>query len=333
MIVEGQMADTVLGIGLAHDWPMGTHHERAGAEVGFGALSGPAVLYIGGYGRSGSTILEMMLSAHPAIVGGGEIFRLPEIFAEPRSLCTCGLPVHMCPVWSKVRPAVLTAAEAFGGLRALQAEFTAFEGRLGRGNPAVEPHWQRINMAAFAALKGAKPGAAWVVDSSKTARWAAKRPARLEGICNAKLRLILLRRRPAAVMSSASKGSNRAMEAGVDSGGALAALRAYGGWILATASAASHARRMGDCAKALTYEAMVDDPGKTFSAITEWLGLPPCPDWEARMLSEPRHLIGGNRARFSPAKIRKEIARQHHDKLGAFGEAAGRFLTRIGLVP
>ncbi len=320
-------------IGLPKSGLSGTHNEPVHDQAGLGALSGPPVLYIGGYGRSGSTILEMMLTAHPAIVGGGEIFRAPEIFAESRSRCTCGMPLHTCPVWSEVRPAVLTAAEAFGGLRALQAEFTALEGRLGRGNPAVELHWQRINMAAFAALRGAKPDASWVVDSSKTARGAAKRPARLEGILNAKLRLIFLRRRPAAVMRSAAKGSNRAMEAGVESGGALAALRAYAGWILATASAASHAGRMSNSARALTYEAMVDDPGETFSAIIEWLGLPPCHDWEERMLSEPRHLIGGNRVRFAPAKIRAEFARPDHDMLGAVGVAAGRFLARIGRVP
>ena len=36
----------------------------------------PTVLYIAGYGRSGSTVLDMLLGTHPRIIGGGELTHL-----------------------------------------------------------------------------------------------------------------------------------------------------------------------------------------------------------------------------------------------------------------
>lgn len=296
-------------------------------------MSGPAILYIGGYGRSGSTILDMMLSAHPAIASGGEIFRLPELFACAEARCSCGRALRACPVWGRVRPVVDRAARELGGYPALQARFRTFEGWAGRADPAAAPHWARVNRAAFDALIGAKPGARWVVDSSKTARCAARRPARLARLLDADLRLLSLRRRPADVMRSAAKGSNRALEAGRCSGGTGAALQAYAGWIAANASARSHARALGERARDLTYETFMEDPERTLAAIADWLALPPCADWEKRALGAPRHLIGGNRTRFSPAAIRRQRAASGHDVLGTAGRWAGGVLAWFGLIP
>jgi Sulfotransferase domain len=59
------------------------------------------LIYIGGYGRSGSTLLEYLLSSHPAVVACGEVqrsFRRFEVKKE--RLCTCGRTLRTCHVWA-----------------------------------------------------------------------------------------------------------------------------------------------------------------------------------------------------------------------------------------
>lgn len=57
------------------------------------------LIYIGGYGRSGSTLLEYLLSASPKVVACGEVsaaLRRRVI----KEICTCGRHANDCPVWS-----------------------------------------------------------------------------------------------------------------------------------------------------------------------------------------------------------------------------------------
>ena len=66
------------------------------------------VLYIGGEGRSGSTVLATILGSYPDIVTIGE-FRLVWQALKRNLLCGCGTPVLACPFWSQVGDV------AFGG--------------------------------------------------------------------------------------------------------------------------------------------------------------------------------------------------------------------------
>ena len=62
------------------------------------------LIYIGGYGRSGSTLLEYLLTSHPALVACGEVQRSVRRFEVKRErLCTCGQKLPACPVWGPFR--------------------------------------------------------------------------------------------------------------------------------------------------------------------------------------------------------------------------------------
>lgn len=74
------------------------------------------VIYIAGTAHSGSTLLDLMLNAHPGIVSVGEVLKLnrrlgyrnPEkqIYTE----CSCGAPsLWACPFWSAVNAETLQA--------------------------------------------------------------------------------------------------------------------------------------------------------------------------------------------------------------------------------
>jgi hypothetical protein len=66
--------------------------------------------YILSAGRSGSTLLSLMLGAHPDVFAVGEVSHLPKNLAL-NTLCMCGSPVRECPVWS---PVVKRMGEALG---------------------------------------------------------------------------------------------------------------------------------------------------------------------------------------------------------------------------
>ncbi len=67
------------------------------------------VLYVGGLGRSGSTLLNDMLGQHGQLVAGGEIVHIWQRGLVENNLCGCGTKFQSCEFWNEV------AERAFGG--------------------------------------------------------------------------------------------------------------------------------------------------------------------------------------------------------------------------
>ena len=63
-------------------------------------------VYILGGSHSGSTLLELLLGAHPQLVPIGEIDKLSLQFARGDRLCSCRAYPTECPVWTTVTQAV-----------------------------------------------------------------------------------------------------------------------------------------------------------------------------------------------------------------------------------
>jgi len=62
----------------------------------------PTVVFISGYGRSGSTILDLLFSQIDRVAVTGEIRHLFNRVMDDDELCNCGTPVLKCDYWSKV---------------------------------------------------------------------------------------------------------------------------------------------------------------------------------------------------------------------------------------
>lgn len=57
------------------------------------------VLYIGGTGRTGSTVLDQLLGQFPAFFSGGEMAFFWSRGILANAICACGEPVRSCPIW------------------------------------------------------------------------------------------------------------------------------------------------------------------------------------------------------------------------------------------
>ncbi len=66
----------------------------------------PIILFIGGSGRSGSTLIDLLLNSHSQIQSVGEVHRLNLYARENNEPCTCGVPVAQCPFWLEVEQEV-----------------------------------------------------------------------------------------------------------------------------------------------------------------------------------------------------------------------------------
>ncbi len=137
----------------------------------------PRILYLGGLGRSGSTLIERLLGELPGVCAVGEVVHMWRRGVAEGERCGCGEPFGECPFWTLVGKA------AFGGwdrvdvgrigalqdmvdrtryvpLLAASAMRPAFRRALGE----YTSYYRRI----YAAIAAAS-GCSFIVDSSKHA--------------------------------------------------------------------------------------------------------------------------------------------------------------------
>ncbi|WP_298908901.1 sulfotransferase [uncultured Aliiroseovarius sp.] len=62
----------------------------------------PKIIYIAGYGRSGSTVVDIMLGMHPEIFGAGELSTMCRHVWRENEYCACGARLNECDVWEPV---------------------------------------------------------------------------------------------------------------------------------------------------------------------------------------------------------------------------------------
>ncbi len=95
---SGELAPGVVRVGELIDQLL--HPDRRGDVT---------VLYLGGQGRSGSTLLERAVGQLPSAVNVGEVVHLWERGVRDNELCGCGKPFGECEFWTAV------GDRAFGG--------------------------------------------------------------------------------------------------------------------------------------------------------------------------------------------------------------------------
>jgi hypothetical protein len=273
------------------------------------------VLYIGGWGRSGSTLLDRVLGQLPGFAAVGELRELWERGVRENRPCGCGQAFHECPFWTDVgRTAFggwgrLDLDEVLGLRYSLDRGWTApaltgprvprrLEGRLRRYLEILDP--------LYAAIRSVS-GDDVVVDSSKLPMHAALlRRIPLD------VRVVHLVRDSRGVVYSWRKQVLR-NRAAAESEGARYLERydpvsASARYLVYNALTARLARR-GLPLLLVRYEDFVARPAASVRTIAAFAGAIPSeqdldcigPDWvELR----PNHTVDGNPMRFSVGTVK-----------------------------
>ena len=226
----------------------------------------PTVIYVAGYGRSGSTILDAVIGNHPLALGGGELHQFFD-----RSLdnlgCSCGRRRDDCPSWQGLAGVGDEySAEQVESLNqtTLRLESAPSLKRAIGADPSSLNDYVDIWVNFFRTI-ASTTGSEMIVDSSKTAHLAKNRIELLSSYAGLDVRIIHLVRDPRAVMASFKRGDNRLLEQGGNGRLRFWALRALIGWARANRAAEAAIAKSGLRSVRVNYEDFASSPGPTLA--------------------------------------------------------------------
>ncbi|WP_159079877.1 sulfotransferase [Methyloceanibacter sp. wino2] len=240
------------------------------------------LVYIGGYGRSGSTLLEYLLTASPNVIACGEVVACAN--GQSAELCSCGEPREVCPVWGKL---LRTTSQPV--------------------------NWSHLALTK-AVLDQVTPDDAIVVDSSKTAWGSFRVPFALQQELGKRFGLIHVVRDPHGVCWSNVTGRRRRRgkllpEIQYSPMRFVRHARSVLGWWVANIACEFFRRRHPDRYVRVRYEDLASAPDAVLDTIFRQLELGPKPDLGTVGEHNNRHQLFGSRVRFtklSPTDIRPD---------------------------
>jgi UDP-N-acetylglucosamine transferase subunit ALG13 len=273
------------------------------------------VLFVAGWGRSGSTLLGRMLGQVPGVFSAGELRDVWLRGVIEDRLCGCGERFHACDLWSKV------GQEAFGGWDGVDVEAVhRLRLRLDRPwspprvltsrlTPALDADVQRYvdHLAALYRAIEQVSGAGVIVDSSKIPTYALL----LRRIPGIDLRVLHLVRDSRGVVFSWQKQVMRPDGGGADemvrygAAGASARYVFYNGLTHGLGAA-------GLPSRFLRYEDLVARPRLHVCDVLSFAGMQPT-DGDLSFLGEhevdlaPNHTVDGNPMRLQAGTMPIEL--------------------------
>jgi hypothetical protein len=270
------------------------------------------LLYIAGWGRSGSTILSQLLNEVPGVHSTGELYRIWSNGFQRDQICGCGLPMSQCPIWSQIMGDLLADEEKEANVRRLKWIEKITRTRhvwrymprlLGRKTRWSAQEWDNIRVLdrLYTGLIQAT-GANILVDSTKSPLYLTM----LKSLPSLDIRVIHLIRDPRATAYSWQKhkfdsGTRRFMH----QHGALNNAAQWSVWNVATDRLL---KQVGgpDQGLRMLYEELIRNPDEQLSRISSLLPLEDIA-WPAgsnrRYHLGENHMISGNPIRYKTGHI------------------------------
>ncbi|GAA2524411.1 sulfotransferase [Pilimelia columellifera] len=271
------------------------------------------VLFLGGLGRSGTTLLERALGELPGVCSLGEVVHLWQRDVRDDERCGCGERFSRCDFWSAV------GHEAFGGWAQLDvSRVLELRESVERTRHIPELALRRLaerrrsDVLAYGAYYAAVyraaatvTGASVIVDSSKHSalahclRW--MRPGALD------LRVVHLVRDPRGVAYSWTKTVSRPESDDADDMTRYSPTRSALLWTAHNTAIGLLGRR-GVPVTRLRYEEFLSDPARALRGLAAFAGLELAPD-ALDFLSEEHvdvgvgHTAAGNPMRFQTGRL------------------------------
>lgn len=286
---------------------------RAGSMLdGTGRPTRPRVVYLGGIGRSGSTLLETLLAATPGVVAVGETVHLWQRGLLDNDRCSCGEQFLECPFWSAVGTAAFDGWNAQLARQALTLQAEVDRTRYvpmtlhSRGQLLRQARLRRYGRfySSLYAAALACSGAEVVVDSSKHVSLAAALAVSDE----VDLRVVQVVRDPKSVADSWAKTVERPESATGDMMATASEIRIAGRWTLQNALFGLVARRAQ--LMLVRFDDLVADPNRVVADVRRFADLPdaPGPVGGDGIVERPElHSAAGNPLRFDagPLQVRQ----------------------------
>ncbi len=261
------------------------------------------VIYVLSSGRSGSTLLDLLLGAHPEIWTLGEAQHL-KLWRDDSLACGCGEPLPDCPFWRDILPTLtLDGFDHFRDNdhqgRVLRPEhlLDVATGRcLLPSHRAAAEAYGALNAPMFEAarsaaaeLTGTEPR--WLVDASKD-------PYRLlwlEASGRFDVRVVHLVKDPRAFVWSMTRKPG--------AGTAQRRARFAARWAIENALMRRLTATFGERGRTLRYETLASDPDRTMGDLGAWLGCGYPADGVATFRKAVNHAVSGNKMRFEERPV------------------------------
>lgn len=272
--------------------------------------SEPTVLFIAGWGRSGSTLFERVLGQAQGLVSTGELAHIWARGVQANDLCGCGLPFHECAFWHAV------GQTAFGGWDQVDVEeverlrhkvnrysYVVRQRAVGDvgGDTAAEKEFAGVYSSVLRAVHEVS-GADVIIDSSKHPAIARL----LSRNTSFDLRVLHLVRDPRGVAFSWAKELAR-----VDSASGTAMMPRYStigsGLRWSALNAVVDELRHVSPYSLARYEDFVADPSAALGRVAQMLDLPELTSvsfaHDRSLEVRPTHSVAGNPSRMQVGRI------------------------------
>lgn len=281
--------------------------------------SGKKLIYIAGYGRSGSTILGILLGAHEGYHHMGAVAHMPGLAVSDEIACSCGKAYRDCPEWHSRIP------ETPGPIGAMSRRIEAMPGHRSLfAGKALRTKYQTYWTGLLSRIRSDHNANA-LIDTSKTSYTSALRPMMLRRRLDLDVYVILLVRDARDVMNSKLKGNNNKLSRNDDSREMAGGLKGLIGWLLANTYGLVNCLAVGRQRHFVVYyDDLMTSPHTVLAEMQDFLG-DDLSDIVTQMGSDdgidPGHLVGGNRlarrekVRFAPPSTNHKFLKPHHHAL------------------
>lgn len=281
----------------------------------------PGIIYIGGYGRSGSTLLDILLGIHPNVESAGELVEFLTEMKVQGSHCSCGKSTASCQRWQSrfgrvaevLRESGHTLEKSRSVQRRFESRLTLMQAALGVSVPVRDAgNYAAVQRALFNSVVNDQPHVRYVVDSSKTTSHRGGRPFVLQSVAGCSVYFIHLVRSPESVLGSLMTGLNRDLEKGVPRVRRYAVVKGLLGWVQANVVGLCMGRLLGQGRYLLIrYEDVISEAETTFTALARFLDLDFEP-WQSVVRRNPVkrdwHIFAGNRMRHKDVTLQVQVA-------------------------
>jgi len=252
------------------------------------------VIYIGPTGRSGSTLLDLLLNNHPAIQSVGELMFLDK-WLDKDLLCSCKKPISKCGFWCKILNSLPEGNKFRLNYRDPSNKFVRILNNLTYYDFVSKDILKNVQKNYYLLLSAVKKhtNSEFIVDSSKML-------SRLKIYAKSDLfdvYFLHLIRDPVAVMQSCSVPRIKHSFGANHFTPAVNPVRTALRWTFSNISAELFARKQIHYRKVF-YEELVSSPEKVLLEIYKWIGVESHGTVLTYPITENIHNISGSRWRF-----------------------------------